>query len=101
MANYPDVGKFAEAWVVVQILSQEMNRGDEILVGDPATVPLHFYLWQLGVPAAQSHPHPPPRKQFIIVQPSVYSLRDLTSEPVEKITAFGDAEIYVRNLPDG
>jgi hypothetical protein len=100
IASYPDTGQFPEAQVVADILSKEMSHGDTLQAARPADVPLYFYLWYKGIPACKGSLDISRQKLFFVVKPSRYSLSDLTHGSVRKIVAFGDAEVYVRDLSE-
>jgi hypothetical protein len=95
-----ETGTFPEASAVVKVLSEEMALNDKLLVGCPADAPVLFYMWYEGVPSRKRATPFTHQKEFYVVKKSEYSLSDLTSANVRKLAVLGDAEIYVRELPN-
>jgi hypothetical protein len=99
ISSYPETGTFPEARAVVKVLSEEMVLHDKLVVGCPADAPVFFYMWYEGVPQKRATPSTH-QKEFFVVKKSEYSLRDITKENARKFIVLGDAEVYVRGLPE-
>jgi hypothetical protein len=107
ISSYPDTSKFKEAQVVAEFLSATMTNDDAFSGRCPTDEIVKHYLWRKGIDAIEEPASS--QRQFIVVEPSEYSLSDITSENDSDYLAYGearkifssnDAEVYVRNLAD-
>jgi|GEM_PF-564827 len=98
IGRYRDTGRFAEAPVVADYLAGQIRRGDRIAFAVPASFPLYYYLWRKGPRAGSPDEKQRSPREYLVVEKSTYSVRDLTGEDVTELAEIGDAEIYVRDL---
>lgn len=92
ISRYPK-DQFVEAPVIVEILSQKMRPGDEIVVNSPIDLPVEFYMWYLGVPSLPVSDTA--ARTFYIVKPSLQPIEELASDDILKLFRIDDAELYV------
>ncbi len=110
LRNYTCTGSLPEAPVLVEILYNELQPGEEVIAKGPAIWPLHYYWWQKNVPmltdevARWQYPLSQeinnktsvPFRTFYIIKKGRYKLRDLNApEEVQKFVELENAVVYV------
>jgi hypothetical protein len=94
IAKYPDTGSFPEAQMVVNYLEPIMNSNDLVYEKTPANYPTYSYLWSFDRNEHNGNINIKPRNTFYIVEKSMYSIQDMTENPVKKLLDIGDTAVY-------
>lgn len=97
IAMYPDTGIFSEASIAAKYLKSTITKQQQNLVFEsktPATYPIYFYLWYYDIPIKFSDSNSAHSDIIYIVKKSSYSLKDMTDQPVNRIFAIDDMEVF-------
>jgi hypothetical protein len=97
IAMYPDTGAFSEAPIAAKFLKSQINKRQQEIVfvsKTPATEPIYFYLWYYDIPIEFADSNSSHHNIIYIVKKSSYSLKDMTDQPVNRIFAIDDLEVF-------
>ncbi len=97
IARHPDTGIFSEAPIAAKFLESRVTKKQPNIVfvsKTPATEPINFYLWYYDIPVEFANENSLPGDIIYIVEKSHYSLKDMTDQPVIKIFAIDNLEVY-------